>query len=60
MAKTKVQYELRRLAISRYGEVGWRQELAKEMRVDQSTVWRWDNGKTKPPTSVLILLRLSR
>lgn len=32
------------------------QQLADNMRVNVSTVWRWENGKTKVPVPVWLYL----
>lgn len=57
MKKKKSQLE--KLAAAHYGATGWRSKLAKEMKVNRATVWRWEQDG--PPESVLVALRcLSR
>lgn len=54
--------ELRRAGERLYGKWGWQTQLAKELKVDGSTVRRWLSGKVPIPglaaVAISLLLRL--
>ena len=49
--------QLRNAAVARYGEIAWADKLAKECKVNRSTVFRWANGTSRIPGSVEIVLK---
>lgn len=46
---------LQRLAAKVYGD-GWERALGVEMKVRESTVWRWLNTQTEIPEAVFVAL----